>query len=129
MVTDGVTHTVSYKDKRVPFVPEHTFAANADYRFNVTLLGLQGITLGLNVTGQGKTYWDEANTCEQKIYALLGAHADADWKHVSLSLWGRNLTDTAFNTFAVESTVLGSTMLFAQRGNPLQLGVELRCRF
>ena len=129
VVTDGVTHTVSYKDKRVPFVPEHTFAANADYRFNVTLLGLQGITLGLNVTGQGKTYWDEANTCEQKIYALLGAHADADWKHVSLSLWGRNLTDTAFNTFAVESTVLGSTMLFAQRGNPLQLGVELRCRF
>lgn len=128
-VVDGVTQMMNYKDKRVPFVPEHTFAANADYRFDVTLLGLQSITLGLNVTGQGKIYWDEANNYEQDIYALLGAHIDAEWKNVCLSFWGRNLTDTNYNTFAVESTVLGNTKLFAQRGNPLQLGVELRWKF
>ena len=128
-VVNGIPVVVSYKDKRVPFVPEHTFAANADYRFNVTTLGMKSITLGLNVTGQGKTYWDELNKYEQKIYALLGAHMDADWKNVSLSVWGRNLTDTNYNTFAVESVIQNETKLFAQRGNPLQVGVDFRWRF
>ena len=27
--------TVNYKDKRVPFMPQHTLGANADYRIDV----------------------------------------------------------------------------------------------
>ena len=37
---------------------------------------LDKLTLGVNLSGQGKTWWDEANTYSQKFYALLGAHAD-----------------------------------------------------
>ena len=67
------------------------------------------------MNGQGKTWWDEANTFYQKFYALLGAHADYDFGPVVVSLWGRNLTDTRYNTFAVQSSAAGGTHYFAQR--------------
>lgn len=111
-----------YKDNYVPFIPQHTFSAMADYHIGK-------FTLGANVNGQGKTWWDEANTFAQKFYALLGAHADYDFGPVVVSLWGRNLTDTKYNTFAVQSSAAGGTKYFAQRANPLQLGLDLRIHF
>ena len=114
-----IVELINYKDKYVPFVPQHTFSAAADYH-------LGRLTLGANVTGQGKTWWDEANTYSQKLYATLGAHADYDMGPVVLSLWGRNLTDTKYNTFAVSSSAAGMEKLFAQRGNPLHLGLDIR---
>ena len=112
----------SYKDNYVPFVPQHTFSAMADYHIG-------DLTLGANVSGQGKTWWDEANTFSQKLYALLGAHADYDFGPVIVSLWGRNLTDTKYNTFAVASSAAGGQRYFAQRANPLQIGFDVRLHF
>lgn len=108
----------SYKDNYVPFVPQHMFSAIADYH-------LGKFTIGANVSGQGKTWWDEANTYSQKFYATLGAHADYDFGPVIVTLWGRNLTDTKYNTFAVQSSAAGGTRYFAQRANPLQFGLEV----
>ena len=113
----------NYNDNYVPFVPQHTFSAMADYHL------LSKLTLGVNLTGQGKTWWDEANTYAQKFYALLGAHADYDFGPVVVSLWGRNLTDTKYNTFAVSSSAAGGTRSFAQRANPLQVGLDVRLHF
>ena len=112
----------TYKDNYVPFVPQHAFSATADYHFGK-------FTLGANVSGQGKIWWDEANTYSQKLYALLGAHADYDFGPVVVSLWGRNLTDTKYNTFAVQSSAAGGTRYFAQRANPLQVGVDVSLHF
>lgn len=122
------TEAVSYKDKRVPFVPEHTFSARADYRIDFQG-SLRSLTLGANVSAQGKTYWDNDNLYSQKLYALVGAHADADFGTVSVSLWGRNLTGTKYNTFATDSPMAGQTLYFAQLGNPLQVGLDLRLHF
>ncbi len=122
------TEAVSFKDKRVPFVPEHTFSARADYRIDFQGT-LRSLTLGANVSAQGKTYWDNDNLYSQKLYALLGAHADADFGTVSVSLWGRNLTGTKYNTFATDSPMAGQTLYFAQLGNPLQVGLDLRLHF
>ena len=130
VVVGGVTNVVDYKDKKVPYVPMHTFAANADYRFDVAPQGmLRSVTVGANVTGLGKIYWDEENEYSQKIYAVLVAHADADFGRVVLSVWGRNLTDTKYNTFAVKSSATGKAYTFAQRGNPFQFGVDLKLHF
>ena len=83
-------------------------------------------TLGLNLSGQGKIWWDEANTYAQDFYALLGAHADYDFGPVIVSLWGRNLTNTHYNTFAVESNAAGGFKgYFAQRANPIQFGLDV----
>ncbi len=126
---NGVKTVVDYKDKTVPFVPVQTFAANADYRFDFNSFALHSLTIGANVTGLGKIYWDEANEYSENLYAILGIHADADFGRVVLSLWGRNLTGTKYNTFAVMSSATGTTHTFAQQGNPLQFGVDIRLHF
>lgn len=121
---------VDYKDNKVPFVPEHNFAASLDYRFDLANLGLlRSITVGANVNGQGKIYWDEANTTSQKLYAVLGAHLAFDMGKVKLNVWGRNLTDSRYNVFAVSSGATGKTNWFAQRGNPMQIGADLKFHF
>ena len=87
------------------------------------------LTIGANVAGQGKIWWDEANTYSQKLYATLGAHVDYDFGFAVVSLWGRNLTDAKYNTFAVESSAAGYKQYFAQRCNPLQAGVDVNIHF
>ena len=114
---------VDYKGKYVPYVPQHTMAAMADYRLT------DWLTLGANVNAQGKTYWDNANTYSQKLYAVLGAHIDLNFKAFNVSFWGRNLTDTNYNTFAVDNSATGTKEYFAQRGNPFQCGVDVRFHF
>ena len=53
---------VSYKDNHVPFVPQHTLAATADYKILVDpaalldpthRLHLRDVTVGLNLAAQG----------------------------------------------------------------------------
>ena len=112
-----------YADCYVPFVPRYTFSAMADSHFGK-------FTLGVNVSGQGKTWWDEKNSFCQHAYAMLGAHADYDFGFMVVSLWGRNLTDTKYNTFAVKSTAVGGDpRYFAQRANPLQVGLDIKLHF
>lgn len=129
---------VSYKDNHVPFVPQHTLAATADYKILVDpaalldpthRLHLRDVTVGLNLAAQGQTYWDEANTISQNFYAALGAHAEGNFGPLKLNLWVRNLTDTKYNTFVVQSGATGQTLSFAQLGNPFQLGIDLKYHF
>lgn len=115
-----------FKGNYVPFVPQHMFGAMADYRINVADDALlRSVTVGLNVAGQGKTYWDELNTASQKLYATLGAHALLDMGLVSVDFWGRNLTDTRYATFGLAY----SGGFIGQRGLPLQLGLDIRMKF
>ena len=116
-----------YKDNYVPFVPQHMISGMIDWHIGK-------FTIGANVSGQGKIWWDEANTYAQKFYAVLGAHADYDFGPVVVSLWGRNLTDTHYNTFAVFSAA-GSTAAsdvgnyFAQRATPIHAGLDVNIHF
>lgn len=121
--------SVDYKDKHVPYVPEHTFSAIADYRFDISNSALKNITLGVNVYGQGKIYWDEANTFDQKFYATIGAHCAAEFGMCRLNIWAKNLTDTKYNTFAFMSKATGEAAYSAQRGNPIQFGVDVSFHF
>lgn len=125
----STVNPVDYSGKYVPFVPQHTLAANADYRVDLGGSVLRSLTFGLNMQAQGKTYWDAANSYSQKFYALLGAHVDADLKPVTVSLWGRNITNARYNLFAVDSSFGGETQYFAQRGNPIQVGCDVRVHF
>jgi len=111
----------------VPFIPMHQFSTRADYRFDVTDNVLRSVTLGLNVNGQGKTYWEADNVLSQPFYATLGAHVLVEMGAVAVDFWGRNLTDTRYNTFLVNSMLTRQN--FAQRGTPLQVGVDVRMHF
>ena len=111
-----------FSDNYVPYVPQHTLSAMADYHIGK-------FTLGANLSAQGKIWWDEANTYAQKFYALLGAHADYDFGPVVVTLWGRNLTNTHYNTFAIQSSAAGGTRYFAQKANPIQVGLDVDIHF
>lgn len=121
--------TVSYKDKKVPYVPTHTLSAMADYRLAFNSKLLRNMFFGVNVNMQGKTYWDNGNTYSQDIYAVLGGHIAFDFGIMQLNIWGKNLTDTNYKTFAVDNAATGKREYFAQRGNPFQCGVDLSFRF
>ena len=122
--TYGYTHCqlLDYEDNQVPFIPTHTFSAMTDYRIGK-------FTFGLNVAGNGPTYWDVDNEYRQKLYATLGAHAMVDFGCIKLNVWGRNLTDTKYNTMLVNSSIDGTNRSFAQQGNPLQIGADLIMHF
>lgn len=124
----GGTHeeTRSYRGRYVPFIPRHTFSATADWRFPISTTGLlRSITLGADVSGLGKTWWDIDNTACQPFYATLGAHAVFHLGSVRVRLWGRNLTDTRYSTFLVSSSADGVGRQFAQRGLPVHGGVDI----
>ncbi len=129
---------IDYKNKHVPYVPQHTLSAAADYTVDVNpneLLDpenkfrLRSATFGLNLSCQGQTWWDEANTSKQRFYAVLGGHVSGDFGPMGINLWVRNLTETKYNTFAVQSSATGSKLTFAQRGTPFQIGVDVNFHF
>ena len=120
--TERMPLSFDYKDNYVPFIPQHSFSMSADWHAG-------RLTFGANLSGQGNIWWDEANTYLQNFYALLGAHVDYDLGPAVVTLWGRNLTDTKYNTFAISSSAAGGTRYFAQRANPLQVGVDVRIHF
>ena len=126
---DGTVSIVNYKGNRVPYVPAHTLAAYADYRFYLPSEAFPSIVVGANVTSQGKTYWDDANLYAQNFYAVLGAHADLNWRIAGfggvLSLWGRNLTDTRYNAFGFPIKEPASRH-YAQPGSGIQFGVDAK---
>lgn len=127
-----------YKNQHVPYVPQHTLGASADYRFDVDKsqllytpegFTLRSITLGANLIAQGQTWWNVENTQKQRFYATLGAHAYFDFGRLGVNVWARNLTDTKYNTFAVESGATGQKLTFAQMGNPFQAGIDISLHF
>ncbi len=120
---------IDYGKNKVPYVPAHTLAAMVDYRFDFHDWFVKALTVGANVNAQGKIWWDEANTYYQKFYAVLGAHVAADFGLCSVNFWGRNLTDSRYNTFAFSSKATGKEVFMAQRGNPFQCGVDLSFHF
>ena len=114
----GNDAVVNYDGNYVPFVPQHTLSAMVDWHIGK-------FTIGANMNGQGKIWWDEANTYAQKFYAVAGAHADYDFGPVVVTLWGRNLTDTKYNTFAIASSAVAGTHYFAQKATPIQVGLDV----
>ena len=125
----ATAEVIDYSDKKVPYVPAHTLSALADYRFDFAESCVKSLTLGANMSAQGKIWWDDANTYSQKFYAVLGAHACLDLGVCSVNLWARNLTDTKYNTFAFSSKATGKEVFMAQRGNPFQMGVDISVHF
>lgn len=125
----GEEQTIDYSGKRVPFVPMHTLGAGLAYTIQFSQGMLSSLTVGADLSAMGRIYWDEANSYSQPFYALLGAHVDGIFGATTISLWAKNITNTVFNTFAMDSSATGSRHYFAQRGMPFMAGVEVRLHF
>lgn len=116
-----------YSGNYVPFVPKHTLSIDANYSWHFNHSWANRFTIGATYSGAGRIYWTEENRsyASQQYYSLLSARATLQTKYAQIELWGRNLTDTHYNTFYFESMSRG----FAQHGKPSQIGVDLRFHF
>lgn len=106
-----------YTGNFVPFVPMHTMSADAAYTWAV---GRHHLTWGISTNGAGHLYWTENNAAQQHFYALLGSRLKLDVRQFSFTLWGKNLTQSRYNTFYFES----ASRAFTQHCTPLQVGFD-----
>ncbi len=112
---------VDYSGNSTPYVPAHTFTIGASYGFDLNGW-FRNLTLSTQYKGNGKTYWDEANTVSQPFYGLLSAKVSLlTQSNVRLDLWADNITGTEYEAFYFES--FGSK--FLERGRPATFGVTL----
>lgn len=114
-----------YKDNKVPFVPEHTANLDAAYSWFFKSGCLSSLTLGANYMGAGRIYWTEDNSHSQAFYSQLGARISAVMPHFTVTVWGKNLTQSHYNTFYFQSASRG----FEQHCKPLQVGVDVKIAF
>ncbi|MCF0159201.1 MAG: TonB-dependent receptor [Bacteroidaceae bacterium] len=114
-----------YSGNYVPFVPKHTVTFDASYTWLFQSSWAKRLTIGATYAGAGRIYWTESNNASQAYYSTLAARATLQMKHVQVEVWGRNLTNTKYNTFYFESMARG----FAQHSKPLQVGIDVRLHF
>lgn len=115
---DGVEN---YAGNYLPYAPQNTVSLVAGYSWLVDNRVLNEVSLSVDWRGIGRIYWNEANTLSQPLYSLLGAQLQLRMGRYTLSLWGRNLTNTRYDVFYFKS--VGEE--FFSWGKPLQCGVRL----
>ena len=111
-----------YKGKFLPYAPQNTLWLQSLYSFGASWLKRNRITVDVNLRGNGKIYWNEQNTREQPLYFLLGASLTFHAPKWEVQVWGRNLTDTHYDTFYFLS--MGNE--FLQRGDGITFGATFR---
>ncbi|MDR2937681.1 MAG: TonB-dependent receptor, partial [Prevotellaceae bacterium] len=118
---------VSYKGKFVPFAPQHTLSVGAEYDIYFNSKMADKLTLSASYTGAGKVYFTAANSsfASQDFYSLLNAKVSVEKGSIKLGFWAKNLLNARYKAFYFEN--MGRH--FAQRGNPLQAGVEVSMKF
>ncbi|MCQ2114387.1 MAG: TonB-dependent receptor [Bacteroidaceae bacterium] len=118
-----------YEGNYVPFMPQHTVNVGVDYPIDLYVHGgnvsFCKLTIGADWNGAGRIYWTEKNDAYQNFYSTLGAHVNMDFHNVSFTLWGKNMTNTGYDSFYFESMNRG----FAQRGRPSQYGIDIKFHF
>lgn len=115
---DGVN---DYSGNYLPYAPQHTISLGATYDWWIGGRVLDEVVLSASWQGAGKIYWNEANTLHQNFYSQLNASVELRKGDFSLSLWGRNLTNTDYYTFYFKSM----NNNFLNHGKPIRLGVTL----
>lgn len=124
-VTDSEGKVTDCRGNHVPFMPSHTFSADAAYTFRFGGALLKSLTAGADWQATGRIWWDEENLHSQSFYSVLGARIQLDTASASLQLWGRNLLGRQYDTFWFESMGRG----YSQHGRPFQLGLSLKVHF
>ena len=112
----------NYSGKFIPYAPQNTIFAAANYTFSVKNDFLRYISVGADIKGAGKIYWNESNSLSQNLYVLLNGNVRFTGEKYSLNLWIKNATSTQYSTFYFVSI----EHEFLQQGKPVQFGATLR---
>lgn len=110
-----------YKDKFIPYTPQHTFSVGLNYSQLLSGCWFDQVSASAQYTGAGKMYWTEQNDFSQSFYATLNMKAGVRKGNIRLDVWGRNLTDKDYAVFYFHSR--GNA--FLQQGRPVSFGADL----
>lgn len=116
---------VDYSGKFVPFVPQHTLSAGAQFILPAKSAISDEIRFNANYRGMGKIYWNEDNEKAQDFYGLLDGNIAVQKKNVTFALWAKNITNTKYlgYYFTMSKRQLGKP------GRPFTAGVSLSLSF
>ncbi len=114
-----------FKGNNIPYTPKHTLSVGLQYNKTLRNSFIDQWFASAQCNGAGKIYWTEENTLSQPFYAVVNARAGVRRGAISLNLWARNLTDTAYSTFYFNSF----DKSFMQKGKPLQFGAKINFAF
>ena len=117
--------TLSYSGNMLPMVPRNTLSCSASYALYPSSTSfIDKIVLTAGLTGIGKIYWAEDNEVAQNFYALLNAKISITSGIFTWECWGKNITDTHYNTYCFKSSAD-----YAQVGKPAYFGTSLLVKF
>ena len=116
---------LNYSGNMLPMVPRNTFSCSASYALYPSSTSfIDKIVLTAGLTGIGKIYWAEDNEVAQNFYALLNAKISITSGIFTWECWGKNITDTHYNTYCFKSSAD-----YAQVGKPAYFGTSLLVKF
>ena len=116
---------LNYSGNMLPMVPRNTLSCSASYTLYPSCVSfIDKIVLTAGLTGVGKIYWAEDNEVAQNFYALLNAKISITSGIFTWECWGKNITDTHYNTYCFKSSAD-----YAQVGKPAYFGTSLLVKF
>ena len=113
--------TINYCDKHVPYAPTGTVAVSAKYTWQLNKPWIDNLSFAVQNQTIGTIYWNEDNSLSQSPYSLLSASITYMKNKVSISIFGKNITNTNYRTFYFKSI---SRMFYAE-GIPRTVGVKI----
>lgn len=78
-----------YSGRFVPYAPQNTIFAAANYLIPAQFGPLRYISTGLSTQGIGKIYWNEDNSTAQNLYFKLDASVKLICNKFSVDLWAK----------------------------------------
>ena len=120
-----VNDSLNYNGHTAPYIPKHTMNLMGAKSFSINGNYLERIRLQLDYQLIGHSYWRIENDLEQDAYSKLNALITLDFEVFKIDLWGKNLSNTQYASYAVES--LGET--FYQKGQPRRFGATIALNF
>lgn len=116
----------NYAGNKQVFTPDYTSTLSLTYNTKL------GKDLSMFVAPQwkllGKQYMNYYNDLVQSSFSLLNLNLGIKYKNYELSLWGKNLADTKYLSFAYATGSAQQTqVLYASP--PRTIGITLRARF
>lgn len=111
----------NYAGKIIPYAPQNTVIIGGEYSLFFDSRWIDRLLFRVDWQGVGKIYWNEENNLLQPFYGQLGASVSLRKNNFTFALWGKNITNTKFDTFYFKS--IGNS--FVQKGRPVRIGISL----
>jgi iron complex outermembrane receptor protein len=110
---------VSFDGNAIALTPSYTGSLSGRYLFP------GGLYLWANLWGHGRSYFDQANRESQEPFQILDVKVGWDWDWFDVYLFGKNLCDQEYFTYAVRN----QDLFFGVPGERRLLGIGLTARF